>query len=183
MLCCPAKASEFSSRQVTASTRHVSLYAGWYKLKDPLPEFNSNQCPTRHRFFHFANSPHVLVRNWSPVFAVTVPLAWGRVDMMYKITIATSADFPIPCPEDTADRIGTTGSTPLNARSLIASPSARRSSSCHGSSPSMPASAACRQSTGQYAHPPRPSEYMPHRRCSSCSISSGSLVSILSPHR
>src|SRR5699024_193995 len=154
--------SEFSSRQVTASTRHVSLYAGWYKLKDPLPEFNSNQCPTRHRFFHFANSPHVLVRNWSPVFAVTVPLACGRVDMMYKITIAASADFPIPCPAYTADRIGSMRSTPLNARSLIASPSARSPSSCLGSTPSMPACSPFPQSNAQFSHVSLSSWYVVH---------------------
>jgi hypothetical protein len=51
---------------------------------------------------------HVLVVSCWNVFAVTVPLQFGLVDMIQSTIHATNTVFPIPCPLAVVMRIGKT---------------------------------------------------------------------------
>ena len=50
----------------------------------------------------------VFVDNCVNVFAVTVPIAYGRVDMIQSTSQATIVDLPMPWPEAIATRTAAT---------------------------------------------------------------------------
>src|SRR5690349_13799281 len=66
----------------------------------------SHQCEVMDNLCHLATSGQVLVRSWSKVLAVRTILQSSQVDCAQSLSMATSADFPIPWPEDTAMQQG-----------------------------------------------------------------------------
>ena len=64
-----------------------------------------------------------------------VPRAFVRVLMIQSTIQATSVLLPMPCPLETAIRIGWTAVTPSNCRCRTAAPSRVRNSACHTSGP------------------------------------------------
>ena len=98
----PAKASEFSSRQDVAEQNWLS---GWSRRRIRAAA-TSNQGPVRHSGVHFRIAAHVLSCTWVNVLAVMVPRLCVRVLMIQSTIQATSVLLPMPCPLETAIRIG-----------------------------------------------------------------------------
>src|SRR5205823_14272487 len=129
--CWPAKASEFVSCEDWSAQNHDSGNSGCTIRRS----VRRNQWPVRQSLVHARIAAHVLVWSCVKVLAVTVPWQYGRVDMIQSTNHATSADFPMPCPELVTRRIAGTGSCPLNAFRRTSSPMPASCCACHVSGP------------------------------------------------
>src|ERR1035438_1505570 len=129
--CWPAKASEFSSRQVCADTNQDSG-AAFARIRS-LP--TSNQCAVIERFVQVWMVAQVFVWSCTKVLAVTVPRLCGRVDRSQSVSQAEMTVLPMPWPDEAANLIGSTGSMPLKPRLATSPPISTRTSRCQSSGP------------------------------------------------
>src|SRR5215831_4694035 len=106
------------------------------------------------------------------VFAVTVPIEYGRVERIQFAIQAPSVDLPVPCPLDAAMRTGITGSMPLNRRWRTSFPRSIRKRSWLASGPSSFASSVFFRRQG-YAKWTKPSGSSANWGISSASRRSG----------
>jgi hypothetical protein len=100
LLCRPANASVLFSLHVTASMRHVFSCPGSAEWSAVAVQTKSSlvdgePVPLRQL------GPRLL-RSWVSVFAVTTPRASSCVASAQRVSHATSADLPMPWPDETA---------------------------------------------------------------------------------
>ena len=118
--------------QLWAAQNQLEGFAVWY-IRALV---TVNQSPVRHKLVQRRSDAQDLSRSWTKVLAVTVPLAWGRVDIIQLTIQATIVDLPMPWPELTAIRTGETGASPVNPWVRVCSPRRWRKSRCQPSGPS-----------------------------------------------
>src|SRR5207344_176888 len=96
-----------------------------------------------HMRVHLRIAGQVFVLSCAKVFEVIVPCELGLVDMIQFASHADVVDFPMPCPELIAWRIGPTALSPSKPRARTSSPISCRSSPCQSSGPAYASSGVC----------------------------------------